>query len=99
MGGNPKLGPTFSHDILQYWDEHSQLFTLNSQHEISILGTKKSQTRPNIFPMIFYNIGINIPNVSHEFPNILYEIVFPNEIPKNFQAYPSIGKQIPMTGL
>ena len=39
---NPKLGPTFSHDILQYWDKHSQLFMLNSQHKISILGTKKN---------------------------------------------------------
>ena len=49
--------------------------------------------------MIFTNIGMNIPNVWHQFPNILYEIVFPNEIPKNSQAYPSIGKQIPMIGL
>ena len=46
MGGNPKLGPTFSHDILQYWDEHSQLFTLNSQHEISNLGQKNPKLGP-----------------------------------------------------
>ena len=49
--------------------------------------------------MIFTNIGMNIPNVWQQFPNILYEIVFRNEIPKNSQAYPSIGKQIPMIGL
>ena len=53
MGGNPKLGPTFSHDILQYWDEHSQLFTLNSQHEISILGTKKN---PKLGPTFSHDI-------------------------------------------
>ena len=62
-------------------------------------GQKKSQTRPKIFPIIFTNIGMNIPNVWHQFTNILYEIVFPNEIPKNSQTYPSIGKQIPMIGL
>ena len=50
---NPKLGPTFSHDILQYWDKHSQLFTLNYQHEISILGTKKS---PKLDPKFSHDI-------------------------------------------
>ena len=64
----------------QYRDKHSQLFMLNSQHEISIFGTKKIPNYTPNFPMIFTNIGMNIPNVWHQFPNILYEIVFANPI-------------------
>ena len=98
MAGNPKLGPTFSHDILQYWDKHSQLFMLNFQHEISILGTKKSQTRPKIFPWYLPTLGWTFPMYDINFPTSFMKLYFPMKFQKPPKHTPALGNKFPWLG-